>query len=181
MDRLSTKGGRHHREHGHHLEQAAHELPHADVHLHIGKQQAHQGGQDAHQEPHLQGVGDGRGKGGHGENAPEGGQAEAAVAHKTIHQQNGQRVEDKQGQKCDQHDDGGDHDGVRHELLPVQRRALCSCHRESPFPSLPKKGMLQKIWNPGGKTKIRRGGGRGRRLAVMSRNQLWGTKPITRS
>lgn len=31
------------------------------------------------------------------------------VSHKTIHQQNGQRVEDKQSQKRDQHDDGGHH------------------------------------------------------------------------
>ena len=117
------------RQHGHDLEKAAHKLVHADVDLHIGEQQADESGQNAHQKAHLQRVGNGAGKGRHLENALEDGKTEGAVSHKTIHQQYGQRVEDKQGQKRDQHDDGGDHDGIGHQLFPIQRRALCPCHR----------------------------------------------------
>ena len=104
-------------------------LPHADIDLHIGEQQADEGGQDAHQKAHLQGIGDGGGKARHGEDAPERIQTQRAVSHKTIHQQDGQRIEDKQSQKCDEHDDGSDHDGVCHQFFPIQRRTLGSCHR----------------------------------------------------
>ena len=124
------EGRGHHRQHGHHLEQSAHEFAHVDIDLHIGEQQADQGRQNAHQKAHLQRVGDGSGKGRHGENALEDGHAEGAVSHKTIHQQNGQRVEDKQSQKRDQHDDGGHHDGIGHQLFSIQCRALGPCHKQ---------------------------------------------------
>ena len=116
------------RQHGHDLEKAAHKLVHADVDLHIGEQQADESGQNAHQKTHLQRVGNGAGKGRHLENALEDGKTEGAVSHKTIHQQYGQRVEDKQSQKGNEHDDGGHHDGVGHQFFSIQRRALGSCH-----------------------------------------------------
>ena len=127
------EGRRHHRQHGDDLEQAAGEPVHADIDLHIGEKETHQGGEDAHHEAHPKGVGDRLDEGGHGEDPVEVRQAEAAVAHKAVHQQDGQRIEDKEGQKGDQHDDGGDHDGIGHQFLPIQRRALALCHGIRPF------------------------------------------------
>ena len=118
------------RQHRDDLEKAADKFTDADVDFDIGKEQAEQRREDADEEADLERVGDGLGKGGHGEDALEDAEAEAAVAHEAVHQQDRQRIENEQSQKGDEHDDGGDHDGIGHQLFPVQRRALRTYHRE---------------------------------------------------
>ena len=127
------EGRGHDRQHRDDLEQASRKFVQPDVDLNVSEEQADQRGENADDKAYLERVCNGAGKARHGKDAFEDGQTEAAVAHKAVHQQDRQRVEDKEGQKSDQHDDGGDHDGVGHQFFPVQRRALASCHRIRPF------------------------------------------------
>ena len=120
------------RQHGDHLEKPTGEFAHADVHFHIREQQTNQRRQNADKKADFQRVCDGVGKGRYVENALENAEAEPAVAHKAVHQQYGERIENKKREECDQHDDGRYQNGVTHQFLPIQRRALCSCHRRNP-------------------------------------------------
>ena len=122
----------HDRQHGYDLEKSAGEFAHADVHFHIRKQQTDQRGQNADEKADFQRICDGASKGWHVENALEHVEAESAVADEAVHQQYGERIENEKREECDQHDDGRDQNGVTHQFLPVQRRALCSCHRRNP-------------------------------------------------
>jgi len=133
------EGRGHHGQHGHHPEQPAGEFSQLYIHFHIGKQQPQQSRQDAHQEADFQCVPDGRPEGGHGQDTPEGIQREAFLPIEAVHQQNGQGVKNKQCQKCDQNHDGRDHNGVGHQLFPIQRRTLP--HSVCSFPWEPKRRM----------------------------------------
>ena len=121
---------RHDRQHGNDLEKPADEAVHLHVHLNIREKQTDERGKDADDKAHLERVRNGFGKARHIENALEYIEREPIIAHKAIHQQDGQRIENKQSQKCYQHDDGGDHNGVCHQFFSVQRRALASCHSQ---------------------------------------------------
>ena len=129
--KAEDKRRRNHRQHGHDLEQAAHKAVHPHIDFDIREQQADQRRQNAHHKADLQRVRNGAGKARHRKDPLEDAQAEGPVAHKTVHQQDRQRIENEQGQKGDQHDNGRHHDRVRHQLLAIQCRALAFCHKNS--------------------------------------------------
>ena len=133
------------RQHRDDLEKSADELVHLHVHLDVGEQQSDERREYTDDEADLQSVGYRAGKGGHGEDALEYIKRQPAVPIEAIHEQYGQRIENKQSQKCYQHDDGGHHYRVSHQLFPVQRRTLASCHSDSPFfGKIPKQRRRQK-------------------------------------
>lgn len=131
-----NKGGRDDRQHGNYLEQAAHEFTaDLDIHFDIGEQQADKGRADAYHKADLEGIANGGAEGPHIKDTLENREGEASPIgrDKAIHQQDGQRVNDKQSEERDQYDDGSDHDGIGKELFAIQRGALSFCHVASSF------------------------------------------------
>ena len=131
-----NKGGRDDRQHGNYLEQAAHEFTaDLDIHFDIGEQQADKGGADAYHKADLEGIANGGAEGPHIKDTLENREGEASPIgrDKAIHQQDGQRINDKQSEERNQYDDGSDHDGIGKELFAIQRGALSFCHVASSF------------------------------------------------
>ena len=131
-----NKGGRDDRQHGNYLEQAAHEFTaDLDIHFDIGEQQADKGRADAYHKADLEGIANGGAEGPHIKDTLENREGEASPIgrDKAIHQQDGQRVNDKQSEERNQYDDGRDHDGIGKELFAIQRGALSFCHVASSF------------------------------------------------
>ena len=99
----------------------------------VEKQETDDCREDADGKANLQCVRNGGAEGIHSEDPLENVHGEASfLAIDTVHQQNCQGIQNKQGQKSDQHHNGGDHDGVSQKLLPLQSCALAGSHGRIP-------------------------------------------------
>ena len=116
------------------LEDAREDLcPELDVDLHVGEEQPDECRGEARCDADLHRVDEGPLERGHGEDALEDRERWSALREERVHQQNRQRIENEQRQEYDEEADGGDHDRVSHQLLPVELGALNGGHVLSPF------------------------------------------------